>query len=90
MTMWTSIKNVEFQASKRQTGASGRLHRTVTGEWVWCEEEETPETAAADAQESDDEASFSEDKRPMNELQKAESSGSDNEEEKAAPKVRFF
>lgn len=29
-----------FQATKRQPGASGRLHRTVTGEWVWSSEEE--------------------------------------------------
>jgi hypothetical protein len=28
------------QASKRQPGTSGRLHRTVTGEWVWSSEEE--------------------------------------------------
>lgn len=28
------------KASKRQSGASGRLHRTVTGEWVWSSEEE--------------------------------------------------
>lgn len=29
-----------LQATKRQPGASGRLHRTVTGEWVWSSEEE--------------------------------------------------
>lgn len=29
-----------LQASKRQPGTSGRLHRTVTGEWVWSSEEE--------------------------------------------------
>lgn len=28
------------KASKRQPGTSGRLHRTVTGEWVWSSEEE--------------------------------------------------
>lgn len=66
-----------FQASKRQTGASGRLHRTVTGEWVWSEEEEEP---APEAPESDEDVSpNAEDKRPMNQLQKADSSGSDNE-----------
>lgn len=32
--------NIVFKASKRQPGASGRLHRTVTGEWVWSSEEE--------------------------------------------------
>lgn len=34
----TYIKLV--QATKRQPGASGRLHRTVEGEWVWSSEEE--------------------------------------------------
>lgn len=29
-----------LQAAKRQPGTSGRLHRTVTGEWVWSSEEE--------------------------------------------------
>lgn len=69
------------QASKRQ-GASGRLHRTVTGEWVWSEEEEevAAEETAADSNESDEEPSVNDDQRPMNELQKAESSGSENEE----------
>lgn len=28
------------KATKRQPGTSGRLHRTVTGEWVWSSEEE--------------------------------------------------
>lgn len=31
---------IVIQATKRQPGASGRLHRTVTGEWVWSSEEE--------------------------------------------------
>ena len=30
-----------LKASKRQPGTSGRLHRTVTGEWVWSSEEES-------------------------------------------------
>lgn len=34
-----------FQASKRQPGTSGRLHRTVTGEWVWSSEEEGGESS---------------------------------------------
>lgn len=33
------------QASKRQPGTSGRLHRTVTGEWVWSSEEEGGESS---------------------------------------------
>lgn len=51
------------------------MHRTVTGEWVWSEEEEEPEPP-----ESDEDSSPGEDHRPMNELQRADSSGSDNEE----------
>lgn len=66
----------DFQASKHTKGASGRLHRTVTGEWVWSEEEEE---TSVEGPESDDEPSYSEDKRPMNQLTKADSSGSDNE-----------
>jgi len=34
-----------FKASKRQPGTSGRLHRTVTGEWVWSSEEEGGESS---------------------------------------------
>ncbi|CAH0578049.1 unnamed protein product [Chrysodeixis includens] len=73
-----SMETRVHKASKRQTGASGRLHRTVTGEWVWSEEEE--EQQPVEIIESDDEVSpNAEDKRPMNQLQKADSSGSDNE-----------
>lgn len=64
-----------FQASKRQSGASGRLHRSVAGEWVWSEEEEEG-AAAAHSDEED-----GPDKRPMNQLQRADSSGSDNEDQ---------
>jgi hypothetical protein len=39
------ITSCIFQASKRQPGASGRLHRTVTGEWVWSSEEEGGESS---------------------------------------------
>lgn len=70
--MW----KLNFQASKRQPGASGRLHRTLTGGWVWSEEEDE----TAEAAESDDDSSVGEDKRPMNQLTRADSSGSDNEE----------
>ncbi|XP_033223324.1 serine/threonine-protein kinase OSR1 isoform X2 [Belonocnema kinseyi] len=35
-----SLETRVQKASKRQPGASGRLHRTVTGEWVWSSEEE--------------------------------------------------
>ncbi|EEB18040.1 serine/threonine-protein kinase OSR1, putative [Pediculus humanus corporis] len=56
------------KASKRQSGASGRLHRTVTGEWVWSSEEEDKS--------SDDEVT----EKPMNSIAAA-SSGSEDEVE---------
>ncbi|CAB3221894.1 unnamed protein product [Arctia plantaginis] len=68
------------KASKKP-GTTGRLHRTVTGEWVWSEEEdEATDETTADGAESEDEQSLVDDKRPMNQLQRADSSGSDNEE----------
>ncbi|XP_039763134.1 serine/threonine-protein kinase OSR1-like isoform X2 [Pararge aegeria] len=73
-----SMETRVHKASKRQPGASGRLHRTVTGEWVWSEEEDEVEAAG-----SDEEAP---EKRPMNELQRADSSGSENEEDALATK----
>ncbi|XP_050560084.1 serine/threonine-protein kinase OSR1 isoform X9 [Spodoptera frugiperda] len=79
-----SMETRVHKASKRSTGASGRLHRTVTGEWVWSEEEE--EQPAVEAPESDEEPSYTDDKRPMNQLQKADSSGSDNEAEEPQAK----
>lgn len=60
-----------YKASKRQSGASGGMHRTVTGEWVWSEEEETQAAHGSSDEETDT--------RPMNELTRADSSGSDNE-----------
>ncbi|CAK1588622.1 unnamed protein product [Parnassius mnemosyne] len=76
-----SMETRVHKASKRQTGASGRLHRTMTGEWEWSEEEDE----GANATGSDEEAA--DDKKPMNELQRADSSGSDNEEESPEPKA---
>ncbi|CAG9558707.1 unnamed protein product [Danaus chrysippus] len=70
-----SMETRVHKASKRQPGASGRLHRTVTGEWVWSEEEDEA------GRESDEEP----DKRPMNQLQRADSS-SDNDEEAGVSK----
>lgn len=57
------------KASKRQSGASGRLHRTVTGEWVWSSEEEDG------GKSSDEEAG----EKPMNSIEKAASSGSEED-----------
>ncbi|KAK4879555.1 hypothetical protein RN001_007701 [Aquatica leii] len=59
------------KASKRQPGASGRLHRKETGEWVWSSEDEGDDGASS---ESDT------DSRPMNTLASMGSSGSDHEE----------
>lgn len=67
----------ELQASKRQPGTSGRLHRTVTGEWVWSEEEDED---GLDRLTFEDDTLREEDDRPMNQLQRADSSGSDSEE----------
>ncbi|XP_031767285.1 serine/threonine-protein kinase OSR1-like [Galleria mellonella] len=81
-----SMETRVHKASKRQPGASGRLHRTVTGEWVWSEEEDEN----AEHQESDEDSSVGEDKRPMNELQKADSSASENDEESPNNKKKNF
>uniref|UniRef100_A0AAG5DEQ0 non-specific serine/threonine protein kinase n=1 Tax=Anopheles atroparvus TaxID=41427 RepID=A0AAG5DEQ0_ANOAO len=35
-----SMETRVHKAAKRQAGASGRLHRSMTGEWVWSSEEE--------------------------------------------------
>ncbi|XP_053687893.1 serine/threonine-protein kinase OSR1 [Sabethes cyaneus] len=59
------------KAAKRQPGASGRLHRTVTGEWVWSSEEEDNGKQSSD---SDSE------ERPMNRLDRMDSSASETED----------
>lgn len=60
------------KAAKRQPGASGRLHRTVTGEWVWSSEEEDNGKQSSD--------SDSEEPRPMNRLEQMDSSASETED----------
>lgn len=67
-----SMETRVSKAAKRQPGASGRLHRTITGEWVWSSEEEDNGRNSTD---SDDEEN-----RPMNRLIKAESSDSENDD----------
>ncbi|XP_075211780.1 oxidative stress responsive kinase frayed isoform X3 [Lycorma delicatula] len=62
-----SLETRVQKASKRQPGASGRLHRTVTGEWVWSSEEEGDRS-------SDDECA----EKPMNNID-AGSSGSEKD-----------
>ncbi|KAG8267980.1 STE20/SPS1- proline-alanine-rich protein kinase [Homalodisca vitripennis] len=68
-----SLETRVQKATKRQPGASGRLHRTVTGEWVWSSEEEGDHS-------SDEEAS----EKPMNNIEADNSSGSDRETENEA------
>ncbi|XP_055373900.1 serine/threonine-protein kinase OSR1 [Condylostylus longicornis] len=68
LTTGPSMETRVHKAARRQPGASGRLHRTVTGEWVWSSEEE-------DKRSSDSET----DERPMNRLERTESSDSDRE-----------
>ncbi|XP_076269724.1 oxidative stress responsive kinase frayed isoform X2 [Rhynchophorus ferrugineus] len=71
-----SLETRVQKASKRQPGASGRLHRKETGEWVWSSEEE----------EGGDESSESDsDFKPMNTLVSAGSSGSDHESSESEP-----
>lgn len=52
-----------MQASKRQPGTSGRLHRTVTGEWVWSEEENNGDSSSDEGKET----------LPVNTIEKASS-----------------
>jgi serine/threonine-protein kinase OSR1/STK39 len=60
-----SMKTRVNKASKRQPGTSGRLHRTLTGEWVWSSEEEDNGKNSSDSES---------DERPLNRLEHAESS----------------
>ncbi|XP_065164704.1 serine/threonine-protein kinase OSR1 isoform X2 [Atheta coriaria] len=68
-----SLETRVQKASKRQPGASGRLHRKETGEWVWSSEDEDGGSAGSG---SDSDVP---DSRPMNTI--AMSAGSDSEHE---------
>nr|CAD7255939.1 unnamed protein product [Timema shepardi] len=63
-----SLETRVQKASKRQPGTSGRLHRTVTGEWVWSSEEEGGESSDDECQE-----------KPMNNIETLGSSGSEKD-----------
>lgn len=67
-----SMETRVHKASRRQPGASGRLHRMETGEWVWESEDE----------DEDDEAPA--DHRPMNTLPRAASSDEESDGEHPA------
>ncbi|XP_018570076.1 serine/threonine-protein kinase OSR1, partial [Anoplophora glabripennis] len=71
-----SLETRVQKASKRQPGASGRLHRKETGEWVWSSEDEGD---GGDSSESDT------DSKPMNTLASVGSSGSDHESSEGDP-----
>nr|XP_050846012.1 serine/threonine-protein kinase OSR1 isoform X2 [Vespula vulgaris] len=47
-----SLETRVQKASKRQPGTSGRLHRTVTGEWVWSSEEEDSASSGEEGKEA--------------------------------------
>ncbi|XP_017777750.1 PREDICTED: serine/threonine-protein kinase OSR1 isoform X2 [Nicrophorus vespilloides] len=64
------------KASKRQPGASGRLHRKETGEWVWSSEDEDGGSGGSGSD------SDIPDSRPMNTL--AASQGSDSEHDESS------
>lgn len=68
-----SMETRVHKAAKRQPGTSGRLHRTVTGEWIWSSEEEDN---GGGKNSSDSEG----DDRPMNRLNQADSSDSEHED----------
>ncbi|VEN63162.1 unnamed protein product [Callosobruchus maculatus] len=70
-----SLETRVQKASKRQPGASGRLHRKETGEWVWSSEDEGDSVGAGGGESSDSDA----ESKPMNTLVSAGSSGSDQE-----------
>ncbi|CAH0753861.1 unnamed protein product [Bemisia tabaci] len=68
VAMGPSLETRVQKAAKRQPGTSGRLHRTVTGEWVWSSEEEGDMS-------SDDESRV----KPINNIQHSDSSGSETD-----------
>ncbi|XP_073813454.1 oxidative stress responsive kinase frayed isoform X2 [Musca autumnalis] len=66
-----SMETRVHKAAKRQPGQSGRLHRTVTGEWMWSDEEDDGKRHSSDSES---------DERPVNRLERADSSDSDRDD----------
>lgn len=64
-----SMETRVHKASRRQPGASGRLHRMETGEWVWESDDDNDDDDDAGARD-----------RPMNTLARADSSDSEGEQ----------
>lgn len=67
VTPGPSMEARAHKASRRTPGASGRLHRMETGEWVW------------ESEDSDDGDEAPSSPRPLNELPRAASSDSEDE-----------
>lgn len=77
VTIGPSMETRVHKASRRQPGASGRLHRMETGEWVWESEDEDDEEDSRPAD------------RPMNDLPRAASSDSESEGEASGSRPGF-
>jgi serine/threonine-protein kinase OSR1/STK39 len=84
LSIGPSMETRVHKAAKRQPGASGRLHRTVTGEWVWSDEEDDAATAAEKsggaATKKDNSSDSESEERPMNQLHQVESSDDERDE----------
>ncbi|XP_025157878.1 serine/threonine-protein kinase OSR1 isoform X1 [Harpegnathos saltator] len=76
-----SLETRVQKASKRQPGTSGRLHRTVTGEWVWSSEEE--DSGASSGEEAAKEA------LPVNTIEKASSDEEAGENEEYEGQIKL-
>ncbi|XP_011158457.2 serine/threonine-protein kinase OSR1 isoform X2 [Solenopsis invicta] len=73
-----SLETRVQKASKRQPGTSGRLHRTVTGEWVWSEEENNGDSSSDEGKET----------LPVNTIEKASSDEEAGEADECYGQIR--
>ncbi|XP_018313182.1 serine/threonine-protein kinase OSR1 isoform X1 [Mycetomoellerius zeteki] len=73
-----SLETRVQKASKRQPGTSGRLHRTVTGEWVWSEEENNGDSSSDEGKET----------LPVNTIEKASSDEEAGEPDECYGQIR--
>jgi serine/threonine-protein kinase OSR1/STK39 len=71
-----SMKTRVNKASKRQPGASGRLHRTTSGDWVWSSEDEGDNDGKNNSSDSESEGK----PKPLNQIERADSSDEEHEE----------
>lgn len=77
VTIGPSMETRVHKAARRQPGASGRLHRMETGEWVWESDEDEEDV---DAQPED---------RPMNTLPRAPSSDEESDDGEPSGRAGF-